>query len=200
MLLQLLILFSIFFHIYTSTWYQLLIFFLASFFTSILRHGTFLNHCVIVFLFLVPKGGRIPLVLIITHPLLLLLLLSVSCLSGLCLSHSLLTFPPPSCNLVLSQAFRQLCTGVLKNVVSHYMFEDSPVYACFQDASKAFDLVNHEHLLTKLLRRGFPVALVRLLIKVYSSNSTVRNVQNSIFDVCLRKQNHGQLPLDQASQ
>ena len=47
------------------------------------------------------------------------------------------------------------------------MFEDSPIYACFLDASKAFDLVNHERLFTKFLRRGFPVALVRLLISWY---------------------------------
>ena len=114
-------------------------------------------------MFLFPKGGKIPLVLIIIDSL-LLLLLSVSCLSGLCLSLSLLVFPPLSCNLVLSQTFRQFCTGVLKNVVSHYMFEDSPVYACFLDAYKAFDLVNYERLFTKLLHRGFPVALVRLFL------------------------------------
>ena len=60
-----------------------------------------------------------------------------------------------------------LCTGVLKNVVSHYMFEDTPIYACFLDASKAFDLVNHERPFTKLQNRGFPVALVRLLISWY---------------------------------
>ena len=47
------------------------------------------------------------------------------------------------------------------------MFEDSLVYACFLDVSKAFDLVNHERLFTKLLNRGFPEALVRLLISWY---------------------------------
>ena len=36
-----------------------------------------------------------------------------------------------------------LCTGVLKNVVSRYMLEGSPVFSCFLNASKAFDLVNH---------------------------------------------------------
>ena len=69
--------------------------------------------------------------------------------------------------MVLSQAFRQLSVLESSRILCHYMFEDSPVYACFLDASKAFDLVNHGRLFTKLLNRGFPVALVRLLISWY---------------------------------
>ena len=37
-----------------------------------------------------------------------------------------------------------LCTGAVKNIASRYMLENSAVYACFLDASKAFDLVNHK--------------------------------------------------------
>ena len=37
-----------------------------------------------------------------------------------------------------------LCTGVLKHVVAKYIQNGSSVYACFQDASKAFDLVRHD--------------------------------------------------------
>ena len=55
-----------------------------------------------------------------------------------------------------------LCTGVLKNVISHYMFEDSPVYAYFLDASKAFDLVNHERLFAKLLN-----TVLALIIRIF---------------------------------
>ena len=36
-----------------------------------------------------------------------------------------------------------LCSGVVKNVVSHYIHNGSSVYGCFLDASKAFDLVDH---------------------------------------------------------
>ena len=36
-----------------------------------------------------------------------------------------------------------LCTGVLKNVVSEYLHGRSDVFGCFLDASKAFDRVNH---------------------------------------------------------
>ena len=35
-------------------------------------------------------------------------------------------------------------TVLVKNVISRYMHEGSSVFACFLDASKAFDLVNHE--------------------------------------------------------
>ena len=37
-----------------------------------------------------------------------------------------------------------MCTGVLKNVVSRHINRGSSVLECFLDASKAFDLVNHE--------------------------------------------------------
>ena len=39
---------------------------------------------------------------------------------------------------------------------------------CFLDASKAFDRVNHWHLFTKLLKRGFPKLIVRLLMIWYT--------------------------------
>ena len=38
--------------------------------------------------------------------------------------------------------YTTLCTGVVKNVVSHYIHRGSAVMWCFLDASKAFDLVN----------------------------------------------------------
>ena len=41
------------------------------------------------------------------------------------------------------------------------------VYACFLDASKAFDKVNHFHLFKQLLHRGIPVIFVRLLFYWY---------------------------------
>ena len=49
-----------------------------------------------------------------------------------------------------------LCTGVLKQVVSKYIHHDSSVFACFLDASKAFDLVRHDILFKLLLSRGLP--------------------------------------------
>ena len=61
------------------------------------------------------------------------------------------------------------CTGVVKNVVSHYIHNGSSVYGCFLDASKAFDLVDHNLLFKKLFDCGLPPVVVRLLSSWYSS-------------------------------
>ena len=37
-----------------------------------------------------------------------------------------------------------LCTATVKNVISRYLHNASPVLGCFLDASKAFDLVDHD--------------------------------------------------------
>ena len=57
-----------------------------------------------------------------------------------------------------------LCTGFIKCVVSRYMQNDSAVYGCFLDASKAFDLVNHEILFKRLMDRKLPTPVLRLLM------------------------------------
>ena len=43
--------------------------------------------------------------------------------------------------------------GLLKNVVSYYLQCGSSVFACFLDASKAFDLVKHSILFRSYLKR-----------------------------------------------
>ena len=62
-----------------------------------------------------------------------------------------------------------LCTGVLKAVINRYLNNGSKVYACLIDASKAFDLVDHQILFDKLLERGTPKPVVRLLLRWYKS-------------------------------
>ena len=57
-----------------------------------------------------------------------------------------------------------LCTGLVKNVVAHYMSRGSPVLACLLDASKAFDLVEHSLLFQQFLDRKVPNFLVRFLL------------------------------------
>ena len=60
-----------------------------------------------------------------------------------------------------------LCSGVLRNVVSQYIHKGSKVYSCFLDATKAFDRVNYELLLKLPLKRQIPCAILRFLFAWY---------------------------------
>ena len=63
----------------------------------------------------------------------------------------------------------------------------SLVYACFIDASKAFDRVNHWHLFYKLLDRDVPKYLVRILMFWYTTQTFIvkwDNVISESFTVC----------------
>ena len=72
------------------------------------------------------------------------------------------------------------CVFVLKEVINYYSHLSSPVYACFIDASKAFDRVNHWCLLNKLLQRGMPKIIVRLLMIWFTTQTFVVKWQNVI--------------------
>ena len=60
----------------------------------------------------------------------------------------------------------------LKEVATYYMNRDSSVYACFIDASKAFDRVRYDKLFELLLGRGIPHVAVRL--QYFGSRNGVR--------------------------
>ena len=58
---------------------------------------------------------------------------------------------------------------VLKEIVDAYRALNGSIFACYLDASKAFDRVNHRVLFEKLVRRGVPGYIVRILIFWYSN-------------------------------
>jgi hypothetical protein len=60
-----------------------------------------------------------------------------------------------------------LCTLVLKEVIQYYMSMKTPVYACFLDASKAFDRVRYDMLFNTLIKRGVNPLDLRLLLNQY---------------------------------
>ena len=61
------------------------------------------------------------------------------------------------------------CIYILKESIDRYVEQQSSVYLCFLDASKAFDRVNHFSLFNKLIKRGVPGYLVRIMMFWYSN-------------------------------
>ena len=63
----------------------------------------------------------------------------------------------------------ELCIFVLKQLIDFYVSNNSPMYLCFIDLSKAFDRVHHRSLFEKLVKRNIPVVIVRILQYWYNS-------------------------------
>ncbi|KAJ0170988.1 hypothetical protein K1T71_013760 [Dendrolimus kikuchii] len=55
----------------------------------------------------------------------------------------------------------------LKHTVKYYVDRETPVYACFLDLSKAFDLVSYDLLWQKLKDKDLPVELIELIRSWY---------------------------------
>ena len=59
-------------------------------------------------------------------------------------------------------------TSIFKEVIDSYRVLNSSMFACFLDASKAFDRVNHGLLFRKLMQRGVPGYIIRFLAVWYT--------------------------------
>ena len=80
-----------------------------------------------------------------------------------------------------------MCIYTLKQVVEYYKSLSGPVFIAFMDASKAFDKINHYHLLVKLLKRNIPKIIVRMLFYWFRHQEFIIRWGNSLskpFKVC----------------
>ena len=78
-----------------------------------------------------------------------------------------------------------LATYVFKETVNFYTSHGSPVYACFMDASKAFDRVCHLTLFRVLADRGVPLPYLKLLLVWYRTQKMAVKWADSESDLFL---------------
>ena len=61
-----------------------------------------------------------------------------------------------------------MCSWMVLETIDHFLRNDSDIFLCTMDMSKAFDNVRHSTLFGKLLRRGLPPVILRFLIYLYN--------------------------------
>ena len=81
-----------------------------------------------------------------------------------------------------------MCSLVLKEVINYYLNNNSEVYGCFIDASKAFDRVRHDKLFEVLKDRGLPPIIIRMMLDLYQRQN-VRTVWQKEFSSCFKTMN-----------
>ncbi len=84
-----------------------------------------------------------------------------------------------------SEHSTSMCSLTLKEVVTYFRNRGSKVFACFVDASKAFDRLRHDKLFVLLRERGLHPLILRLIIDMYTrqkSRTTWNNVYSEYFD------------------
>ena len=78
---------------------------------------------------------------------------------------------------------------LLHETIQHYFnFDNKSVFACFLDASKAFDSVDHTKLFSNLLVRGVSPIFIRLYRTMYASFTTFilwDNASSISIHICL---------------
>ncbi len=68
-----------------------------------------------------------------------------------------------------------MCTLILKEVINYYLNNNSDVYTCFIDATKAFDRIRYDKLFQILIDRGMLAIAVRSMLDLYQ-RQVVRTV------------------------
>ena len=64
-----------------------------------------------------------------------------------------------------------MCTWLAVETIDYFMRNESNVYVCTMDMSKAFDKVKHSLLFRKLMKRDIPEIYIKLLVRMYSNQS-----------------------------
>ncbi len=75
-----------------------------------------------------------------------------------------------------------MCIYLLKEAIRFYAKHYSPIYACFLDASKVFDKLNHWILFKKGKQLGCPVYLVQFLVYWYQKQKLCVKLGNYLSD------------------
>ena len=134
---------------------------LSRLFTSLVRHGYMpkcIRNCI---LRPIPKPGKDPTLSDNYRPIALVPILSKVLESCILIEYQSYLITTDLQFGFKPGASTDLCTGLIKNVISqHIMFNDTNVYGCFLDASKAFDRVSHSILFDKLLTRKLPLPVL----------------------------------------
>ena len=77
-----------------------------------------------------------------------------------------------------------MSTLVLKDVINHFLSNNSNVFCCFIDASKAFDRLRYDKLFDILLKRDVHPLMIRILMNVFEEQTVQtswRNVKSEAF-------------------
>ena len=146
--------------------------FISRLFTVILRHGYIPSNIRDCILQLIPKPGKDPSSSDNYRPIAL-----APTLSKILEWCILIAYHSAFSTSALQFGFKpghsaDLCTGLVQNVIAKYCFSGSSVFGCFLDASKAFDRVNHALLFDKLIQKGLPPVVNRLLFSWYSDQKS----------------------------
>ena len=81
-----------------------------------------------------------------------------------------------------------MCTVILKKCLSYFTNNEGSVYCTFLDATKAFDRVEYCKLIGKLMSRGLPLIIIRMLLNMYVGHIT-RVAWNSVCSCSFSVQN-----------